>query len=70
METKPPEAQPVASRAIVPEVIGLDVPQAQVVLEGAGLRMRVEGHGTAISQDVAPNTVVEQGAEIVVRFAP
>ncbi len=58
------------ARATVPDVVGLDAAQAQKQMEGAGLRMRAEGRGVAISQDVAPNTVVEQGTEIVVRFAP
>ena len=61
--------QPVA-HATVPEVVGLNAADAQARIQGAGLRMRAEGKGVAVSQDVAPNTVVEQGAEIVVRFAP
>ena len=57
-------------RATVPDVIGLDVESAGLRIGEAGLRMRVEGRGTAVSQDVAPNTVVERDSEIVVRFAP
>ena len=57
-------------RATVPDVVGLDVESARRKIGEAGLRMRVEGRGTAVSQDVAPNTVVEQNSEIVVRFAP
>ncbi|MBP5199061.1 MAG: PASTA domain-containing protein [Schwartzia sp.] len=57
-------------RATVPDVIGLDVESAGRRIGEAGLRMRVEGRGTATSQDVAPNTVVERDSEIVVRFAP
>ena len=57
-------------RATVPDVVGLDVESARRQIGEAGLRMRVEGRGTAVSQDVAPNTVVEQNSEIVVRFAP
>ncbi len=63
------EQQPVA-RATVPDVVGLDAGAAQRKIEGLGLRMRAEGRGIATSQDVAPGTVVEQGSEIVVRFAP
>lgn len=63
-------APPTAAHATVPDVVGLSVTEAGSYMQGAGLRMRAEGRGTAVSQDVAPNTVVEQGAEIVVRFAP
>ncbi len=65
----PTAPKPVA-HATVPDVVGLDVAEAQAQIQGAGLRMRAEGRGMAVSQDVMPNTVVEQGAEIVVRFAP
>ena len=57
-------------QATVPDVVGLDVAEATRIIQGEGLRIRVEGRGTAVSQDIAPNTVVEQGSEIVVRFAP
>ena len=60
----------IAAHATVPDVTGLDAAAAEASIQGAGLRMRAEGRGTAVSQDVAPNTVVEPGAEIVVRFAP
>ncbi|MBR1552665.1 MAG: PASTA domain-containing protein [Schwartzia sp.] len=63
-------AAPPVMHATVPDVIGLDAAQAQEAIAKAGLQMRAEGRGRAVSQDVAPNTVVEQGAEIVVRFAP
>ena len=74
-EEKKPEAAPAAAQqtvvqATVPDVVGLDVEAATKIIQGEGLRMRAEGRGTAISQDIAPNTVVEQGSEIVVRFAP
>jgi stage V sporulation protein D (sporulation-specific penicillin-binding protein) len=57
-------------RATVPDVIGLDAESAKQRIGEAGLRMRTEGRGLAVSQDIAPNTVVERGSEIVVRFAP
>lgn len=57
-------------RATVPDVIGLDAESAKQRIGEAGLRMRAEGRGLAVSQDIAPNTVVERGSEIVVRFAP
>lgn len=66
----PVEEKPPVVRATVPNVVGFDVSEAQTQIESAGLRMRAEGRGTATSQDVAPGTVVEQGSEIVVRFAP
>ncbi len=73
-EKKPEAAAPAAKQTVapatVPDVVGLDVAEAQKIIQGAGLRMRAEGRGTAISQDVPPNTVVEKGSEIVVRFAP
>lgn len=65
-----PDASQTVVHAVVPEVIGLDAAQAKAQIEGAGLKMRAEGRGTAISQDVAPGTAVVQGSEIVVRFAP
>ncbi|MBR1886290.1 MAG: PASTA domain-containing protein [Schwartzia sp.] len=66
----PPQSAPTANAyAVVPEVVGLDTGQAEAVIAGAGLRMRTEGRGMAVSQDVAPGTAVERGAEIVVRFA-
>ena len=74
-EEKKPEvaaavAPQTAAHATVPEVVGLDAAAAQARIQSAGLKMRAEGKGTAVSQDVAPYTVVEQGTEIVVRFAP
>jgi stage V sporulation protein D (sporulation-specific penicillin-binding protein) len=74
-EEKKPEAATAAAQqtvvqATVPDVVGLDVAEATRIIQGEGLRIRVEGRGTAVSQDIAPNTVVEQGSEIVVRFAP
>lgn len=59
-----------ASHAVVPDVTGMDAAETQMTLENAGLKLRAEGRGTAISQDVPPNTVVMRGTEIVVRFAP
>ena len=69
-ETASPAAKQTVAPSTVPNVVGLDVAEAQKMIQGSGLRMRAEGRGTAISQDVAPNTVVEKGTEIVVRFAP
>ena len=70
MAAQEPQLPQTITHATVPDVAGLDVAAAQARIQGAGLRMRAEGRGTAVSQDVAPNTVVEPGAEIVVRFAP
>lgn len=57
-------------RVVVPEVAGLDATEAALQLEAAGLRMRAEGHGIAVSQNVEPNTVVERDSVVVVKFEP
>lgn len=57
-------------RVVVPEVSGLDAAEASLQLEAAGLKMRADGHGIAVGQDVEPNTVVPRGSVVVVKFEP
>lgn len=70
----PPEEKPrqaaAPAHAVVPEALGLTEPEARQRFEKAGVRMRAEGRGVAVGQDIAPGTAVPSGAEVVVRFAP
>lgn len=60
----------------VPDVTGLTAVSANALLAGRGLNIRIKGTNsylsgtaaTAVSQDIAPNTVVEKGTVITVTF--
>ena len=52
----------------VPDVRNLSISEATAKLNELGLNIRVSGSGTAILQDPAMNTVVEQGTIITVEF--
>ena len=67
---KEKEAPAKDTTVTVPSVIGLDAAEAQLRLEEAGLRIRAEGRGKAVSQSVPAGVGVRGGAEIIVRFAP
>lgn len=68
--------QPAAGAAQVqmPDVIGLEEPQAQAILQNLGLRMTIQGEAphptfpafTIISQSVPAGMMVAQGAEVAV----
>ena len=57
-------------KVVVPDVLGLDASEATMRLQSAGLKMQANGRGTAVSQNVDANAIVEAGTTVVVEFAP
>lgn len=63
-------AGPGGGLVMVPDVVGRSVSQAALMLEQAGLHLRVEGSGLAASQAPAAGTSLEPGSTVTVRFEP
>jgi len=61
---------PAQGLVAVPNVRGRSVVQAALLLEEAGLHLRVQGSGVAVSQSPAPGTAVEPGSTVTVIFEP
>jgi len=54
----------------VPSTAGRSVAEAALLLEEAGLHLKIEGTGVASSQSPAPGTAVEPGSTVTVTFEP
>ena len=61
---------PEGERVKVPDVRGMSVLEANKLLRGYGLQMRIEGSGLAVSQSPAADETVNPSAQITVRFRP
>jgi len=59
-----------AGGVIVPDLKGLSIKEAGIVLEKLGLRLNAAGSGVAAGQGVAPGSVVSKGTVIDVEFRP
>ncbi|MDU2064859.1 MAG: penicillin-binding transpeptidase domain-containing protein [Sporomusaceae bacterium] len=55
-------------KILVPSVAGKTIREAGQILANSGLCFIPIGSGTAVNQNIAPNRVVEPGAEVVVIF--
>ncbi|MBS3984650.1 MAG: stage V sporulation protein D [Selenomonadales bacterium] len=56
--------------AVVPDVRGMTMRDASLRIESLGLRIIIEGTGTANAQDPLPGTQVALGTGVRVRFSP
>lgn len=57
-------------KVLIPDLTGKSLRQALEDLSALGLRMKPSGTGSAVRQSIAPNTIVDPGAEIEVHFEP
>jgi stage V sporulation protein D (sporulation-specific penicillin-binding protein) len=55
-------------KVLVPNVVGKTLRETGDILGKAGLSMVPAGTGAAVSQNIAPNTIVDAGTEITVSF--
>lgn len=56
-------------RNLVPNVVDMGLRDALYLLENAGLKVIVKGHGKVTSQTISPGTVVRLGATIVLEMS-
>lgn len=56
-------------KKLVPNVVDMGLRDALYLLENAGLRVIVRGRGKVTSQTIAPGTMVQQGATIVLEMS-
>ncbi len=50
---------------VIPNVRGMGLKDALLLLENLGLKVKVKGHGKVASQSIAPGTTLEKGMDIV-----
>ncbi len=53
----------------VPDLTGMNVQEANELLGGLGLKLKIDGSGFAKSQNPAADTEVDKGSEISVTFS-
>ena len=63
-------AAPEDRQVRVPDVAGLSVLEANKLLRGCGLQMRIEGSGLAVGQAPEPEEIVNPSTLVTVRFEP
>ena len=59
-----------AGKAIVPDLSGQSLRQGVQTMTESGLVLNAEGTGVAVSQSIAPNTIVDRDTEVTVKFKP
>ena len=57
-------------KVVMPDFIGISLREAARKAADSGLKFVGEGSGVAVQQSIEPNTLVDQGTEITVYFAP
>ncbi len=62
------EESPVEGMNIVPDVIGKSIRETNQLLVSAGLKLKIEGSGLAVSQDPPAGTQVEPDTVVTVHF--
>ena len=50
---------------VIPNVRGMGLKDALLLLENMGVKVKVKGHGKVASQSIAPGTALEKGMDIV-----
>lgn len=61
-------AQP--ARVYVPDLTGLTIRRAGILLHDIGLSLSASGSGLAVSQNPAPGTMATRGSQVTVEFSP
>ena len=54
------------TKGIVPNVVGMPLNDAISLLENAGLRTKIEGHGTVRSQNIKAGSKLIKGTQITI----
>ena len=67
-EPKKYEGEIPTGMIVVPDFSGLSIRAAAQKAAAAGLQFESEGSGTAVSQTIPANTLVEQGTSVSVTF--